>query len=926
MVFGKKINLIVAIIVLLLVSTMILCSCKKTQIVQGEKGEMGESGKDGEDGKTPHIGENGNWWIGDLDTGVYAAGEKGDKGDQGIQGEKGEDGKTPYIGEDGNWWIDGENTGVDAYEPNIKIAKYCTVPKAKTVNSGDTVIYFLTVENLANKDILVYAEDTVPKNTVYVNGADFINGEKLLWAVSVPKGQTVSVHYTVKVDSSVSMFNGVKIDSTTATVGKKSATTNAFYVGRTLNSLDTELMNIAIDSLYSSTYSDLEFARWAYGVAYSNAAVISTNLGKSSLTVINSLCDGSATNKIKDMVAPTLYGGKNINADIVGVKGSPASSVSRNDLVIGDILITLTDEKSSSYIYSERGLRSLSKERDNVDTDALLSSIAENDAYVILRPSLLLVNFTPADTSVAPDTLTEKQRVIVETAKYYLHRGEWLQYDDTSFAHPTNLGKEYRWECGLNSPEEYTRDNFGYINCAAFTHDVYWTVYGKELPSSMYTTLALTNYSDDNNMKVYSYTRTADQTHTDAQKASIESEFMSKLQPGDIIVIRRGTSSGHALLYIGNGMIIHSTGGNFIYANSEGVGHENAEPTIFFHRVKDYLFNPNITNGYVFGPVTSLCLVRPLNSTTWANYTIPQNSLNRVNNLSGIIAEKLVSVPNAVTVNKGDEIVYTFRINNTNSYDVNLAITDVIGANVEYVSGSATVSGSNLSWNVTVPANETIDVSYTVKVKSTAKSGAAITADKATIGGVLFKTYTTYVGRTLTADEQAKIVQAIKDIRAEGTTLKDLALVNEIYKRALGVDNIFASTNFLTVTEGSEGIFTSSGLDKTSEGAQPYTLSDSGKYRDMLAPSLFGGRLLSTAHQDGRRTRLPIEDNFVIGDVILGRTLSSTVIFMYVGDGQFVIIGNGISYDSLSASDRMERLLGYGYYFAVVRPSFTLDK
>ena len=46
---------------------------------------------------------------------------------------------------------------------------------------------------------------------------------------------------------------------------------------------------------------------------------------------------------------------------------------------------------------------------------------------------------------------------------------------------------------------------------------------------------------------------------------------------------------------------------------------------------------------------------------------------------------------------------------------------------------------------------------------------------------------------------------------------------------------------------------------------------------------------------------------------------------MYVGDGQFVIIGNGISYDSLSASVRMERLLGYGYYFAVARPSLSLD-
>ena len=43
----------------------------------GGSGGTGEPGKDGEDGLTPYIGENGNWWIGDEDTGVKAAGEDG---------------------------------------------------------------------------------------------------------------------------------------------------------------------------------------------------------------------------------------------------------------------------------------------------------------------------------------------------------------------------------------------------------------------------------------------------------------------------------------------------------------------------------------------------------------------------------------------------------------------------------------------------------------------------------------------------------------------------------------------------------------------------------------------------------------------------------------------------------------------------------
>ena len=43
-------------------------------------------------GATPHIGDNGNWFIEDKDTNVRAQGPKGDKGDVGLQGIQGEQG------------------------------------------------------------------------------------------------------------------------------------------------------------------------------------------------------------------------------------------------------------------------------------------------------------------------------------------------------------------------------------------------------------------------------------------------------------------------------------------------------------------------------------------------------------------------------------------------------------------------------------------------------------------------------------------------------------------------------------------------------------------------------------------------------------------------------------------------------------------
>ena len=45
--------------------------------LKGQDGVDGKDGTNGVDGQTPYIGENGNWWIGDTDTGVKAAGEDG---------------------------------------------------------------------------------------------------------------------------------------------------------------------------------------------------------------------------------------------------------------------------------------------------------------------------------------------------------------------------------------------------------------------------------------------------------------------------------------------------------------------------------------------------------------------------------------------------------------------------------------------------------------------------------------------------------------------------------------------------------------------------------------------------------------------------------------------------------------------------------
>jgi len=78
---------------------------------QGPQGEQGNSGVNGENGLTPRIGANGNWWIGEEDTGISAQGPQGEQGNSGVNGENG---LTPRIGANGNWWIGTVDTGVKA--------------------------------------------------------------------------------------------------------------------------------------------------------------------------------------------------------------------------------------------------------------------------------------------------------------------------------------------------------------------------------------------------------------------------------------------------------------------------------------------------------------------------------------------------------------------------------------------------------------------------------------------------------------------------------------------------------------------------------------------------------------------------------------------------------------------------------------------
>ena len=74
-------------------------------------GAAGQDGAPGQDGITPTIGANGNWYLGDTDTGKPSRGETGQAGADGIDGADGQpgaDGKSAY-----QYAVEGGYTGTE---------------------------------------------------------------------------------------------------------------------------------------------------------------------------------------------------------------------------------------------------------------------------------------------------------------------------------------------------------------------------------------------------------------------------------------------------------------------------------------------------------------------------------------------------------------------------------------------------------------------------------------------------------------------------------------------------------------------------------------------------------------------------------------------------------------------------------------------
>ncbi len=571
-------------------------------------------------------------------------------------------------------------------------------------------------------------------------------------------------------------------------------------------------------------------------------------------------------------------------------------------------------------------LSACADERDKIGTETAVETSfsstqspqkPEKESYLFEPEGVSMKERAFPDLSL--EGMNDAQKALVTTAESYLIRGSRAQYEDTLILGTTSL-LHYRWAVNQRSPEEYTAQNLGFLQCAAFCYEVYRNALDLELiydGKTCYYTSRFESYAD----KVL-HEKPASTGFSQLSREALDqkkAEFLNTLVPGDIIVYRT-KNNGHAMLYVGNGKVIHSSGS--LYAWDEKREVFEPEGTIRMNDV-EFLFDEG-TGRYIFDK-QSYFIVRPLQD---FSVTVPEKSKSRMNEMRGVLAEKLSSHPFGKTANPGDEITFTFSFVNQSQEEKSFPVRDTIPSFTEYISGDFVRQGEALSCNLSLSAGEKKSISYTVKVKHDALFGSSVKSDSFA-GEIPLNCPSVQISKTLTPDEQKAVLDAADSLYASEKS--GLALANEIYQKALGRP-AFDTDSAADLMEDLFRYYS----DETEQGGLDArwskvwrSLDRNSKYLSCVVPDLYGGRnvpegtssspLTNLDWFQATRTRYVSSSHLIPGDVIL--VSSNTQNFMpsvmlFTGDALLSLS----NYTYSSPEPKLSQLVAEKS-FVVLRPS-----
>lgn len=516
-----------------------------------------------------------------------------------------------------------------------------------------------------------------------------------------------------------------------------------------------------------------------------------------------------------------------------------------------------------------------------------------------------------ADDWIKIDMYDKMHDYVYELAYAFLNAGMQVDYD------------QYNTRRNINpTPEMATASQRVFLDCSSYVNAVYYNAFGVnvlpyEIREKSATTKNFTDYAMNNpgTADVVGFWTVADY-ETAEEKAALLEEIKYSLQVGDVITYRKTKGTGHSLIYVGNGKILHC-------ANSGSYTHNESDPnksydTLAFGDIK----TETVSNLFEFASAEryllksdkeNFSILRPIarglapTEQTLCRLTIPHLNI-----------EKSVDCGMYTSVFAGDTLIYTVTLQNIGSALIEgITFSDTLPAGTTLLSydEGITVNGRELSWTGSLEKGKKATLTYSVTVDASAL-GSTISSE-GTVNGLKLNTVTNTVSK-VKRDLISALVTKANEYISSGASFDDPILAaKQLYLDVFGVD-IFG---YGSISEALADIIDVEGLSYNSDAA----------VIDMMMTNMCAGYAIKGSNPfHNERIRAITKEYLAIGDVILAEHSSKTVVYIYLGEGNCLAVTSksGTATAEIISKDASRNILVtlYSYdKYAVLRPSLIID-
>ena len=259
------------------------------------------------------------------------------------------------------------------------------------------------------------------------------------------------------------------------------------------------------------------------------------------------------------------------------------------------------------------------------------------------------------------------------------------------------------------------------------------------------------------------------------------------------------------------------------------------------------------------------------------------------------------------TVHPGENITYSYTLTNSSSKSQDVAIVESLPAYTTYVSGDVQLDGETLKMNVSVPAGDTVEVSYEVAVLDDDSLLGKYVSDSAKVNEETISCNDILIGYTLNEADQEKFTKAITALIR--SPLEGKNFIEYLYRVAF--------TEKTSIKDEPSALLKYIFEPTDTAKAQTYTAH--------VVPSLWGG----TKVTDSMGALLPGSKTDVsLSDIAIGDILCVLLDKEDATSGRFYVKDESRLYDITklckTVDVAMMSELETADYYAVLRPSLAL--